>query len=138
MPTRAQYFFARPWLFNAWLIAGSLAGSVFAVGAAKPSGTVSFLWLIGIVPIAAFLGFFLAFLVGGFVLGPIYYARNLTNAAPFHEGDMVHVLVGPHQDRVLRVYEVWDSRNQVRVELGEQEQKDVTDVLSYYQICRDA
>lgn len=141
-PSRAQYFFARPWLSNAWLIAVPLVCIVIAVRAA---GTISetfsewslLLPFFGVVSLAAFLGYFLALLLGWFVFGPLYYARGLKNGAPFHEGDLVRVLVGPHRDRVVRVYEVWESRDEVRVELGEQERKDVTDVFSPYQICRE-
>jgi hypothetical protein len=58
------------------------------------------------------------------------------NGAPFHAGDMVHILVGPHRDRMVRIYDVWGPRSQVRVELGEQEKKEVTDVFWNIEVCR--
>ena len=58
------------------------------------------------------------------------------NGAPFHEGDMVRILTGPHRDRVCRIYALWSERGQVRVDLGESAAKDVTDVFSYVEICR--
>jgi hypothetical protein len=141
-PSRAQYFFARPWLSNAWLIAVPLVCIVIAVRASGTSSETisewpSLLLLIGVVTLAALLGYVLALLLGWLVFGPLYYARGLKNGAPFHEGDLVRILFGTNRDRVVRVYEVWESRDQVRVVLGEQERKDVTDVFSPYQICRE-
>ena len=141
-PSRAQYFFARVWLLNAWLLGVSLISVVVAI---RISGFTmaalrdwsSFLWLVGIILISGLLGFFLAFLSGWFIFGPLYFDRGRKNGAPFTVGDRVHILVGVHRDAVVRVYEVWESRNQVRVELGDQEKKSVTDVFSYYQICRE-
>jgi hypothetical protein len=37
---------------------------------------------------------------------------------------------------VARIYELWKERGQVRVELGEAERNDVTDVYSETQVCR--
>jgi len=141
-PSRAQYFFARRWLFNAWLIAVPLLCMIVAVRAAGTSSATLAQWptllrLCGLVLLASLLGYFLALLLGSFVFGPVYYARGQRNGAPFRNGDLVHILVGPHRDRVVRVYEVWASRDQVRVDLGELERKDVVDVFSYFEICRE-
>jgi hypothetical protein len=141
-PSRAQYFFARPWLTNAWRISVPLACIVIAVASAGMSSDafgewLSLLLLLGIVLLAALLGYFLAFLLGWLVLGPLYCARGLKNGAPFREGDLVRVLAGAHRDRVVRVYEVWESGDQVRVALGDKERKDATDVFAPYQICRE-
>ena len=53
-------------------------------------------------------------------------------------GDRVQILAGPHRDRVFRVYEVWDERCQVRVDLDEEAKKEFTDVFSYTQVCRES
>ena len=97
----------------------------------------SFIWLVGIILVSALLGFFSALLSGWFIFGPLYFTRGQKNGAPFSVGDRVRILVGAHRDAVVRVYQVWESRNQVRVELGEQEKKDTKDVFSYYQVCRE-
>ncbi len=141
-PSRAQYFLAQPWLPRAWRVAVALACIVIAVRgtgmtpAALTEG-LPLLLLLGIVALAALLGHFLALLLGWFVFGPLYYARGLKNGASFRAGDRVRVLTGAHRDRVVRVYEVWESRDQVRVELGEQARRDATDVFSPHQICRE-
>lgn len=57
------------------------------------------------------------------------------NGAPFHVGDTVHILVGPYRGREVRVYDVWPTRGQVRVELGEYEEKEIKDVFGWYEIC---
>jgi hypothetical protein len=47
------------------------------------------------------------------------------------------VLVGPHSCRTVRIHAVWDERGEVRVELGEDEKRDVTDVFSVVQVWRE-
>ena len=60
------------------------------------------------------------------------------NGAPFHNGDMVHILVGKHRGKIARVYEIWEERKEVRVDIGEQAKKDVEDVYSYTEVCRES
>ena len=62
---------------------------------------------------------------------------SFLNGQPFREGDWVRILVGPHRDRVVRVYQVWKERDEVLVELGEQEAKDVKDVFWNVEVCRE-
>jgi hypothetical protein len=49
--------------------------------------------------------------------------------APFRKGDTVCVLSGKHKGKVTTVYEVWECRGQVRVDLGEELKKAVEDVF---------
>ncbi len=90
--------------------------------------------LLLIVPVTA--AGFLGWILGALALWPLlYWISSRINGAPFREGDMVHILVGPHRGRVVRVYEMWPSRGQARVELGERERVEVTDVFMWNQIC---
>src|SRR5207253_4613352 len=57
------------------------------------------------------------------------------NGAPFHVGDRVCILVGPHRGRVVQVYSV--ERRQIRVQLGEQAKKDSTDAFLFTKVCRE-
>jgi hypothetical protein len=140
-PSRAQYFFARLWLVHTWSAGVTL---LCVIAAVRASGVTTsslrewplVLWLLGIVLVSALIGWFAALLFGWFLFGPLYFARGQKNGAPFRVGDRVHILVGAHRDAVVSVYEVWESRNQVRVELGDDEKKKVRDVFSYYEICR--
>jgi hypothetical protein len=76
--------------------------------------------------------------LGMLVLGPlIRIFVNSLNGAPFQVGDSVQILIGPYRDRVVRVYEIWPSRGQVRVELGEQAEKSVKDVFWNFEVCRE-
>jgi hypothetical protein len=63
-------------------------------------------------------------------------ARAL-QGAPFRIGDHVWILVGKHKGTLTRVYEVWNERGQVRVELGADDHEAVTDVFCVVAICRD-
>ena len=59
------------------------------------------------------------------------------NGGLFHKGDSVRILVGPHKNKVTQIYEVWNSRGQVRVDLGEETAKKVKDVFDDIQVCRE-
>ncbi|HEY4760490.1 MAG TPA: KOW motif-containing protein, partial [Thermoguttaceae bacterium] len=78
----------------------------------------------------------MALLCGWFILSPIYYDRGLKNGAPFREGDMVRILVGPHRDRIVKVYAMWQG-NTVRVELGDKEKREFKDIFSPAQLLRE-
>jgi transcription antitermination factor NusG len=60
-----------------------------------------------------------------------------TNGGPFHKGDTVRILVGPHEGRVSRVYEEWKERNQVKVDLGAELSRKVEDVFSFIELKRE-
>jgi urea transporter len=64
------------------------------------------------------------------------HVRVRINGGPFHKGDFVQVIAGPHAGRIATVYEEWPSRNQVRVDLGESECKEAKDVFSYVQLLK--
>jgi hypothetical protein len=67
---------------------------------------------------------------------PFYRLVIRRHGAPFHSGDWVRIMRGPYRNQVARVYKVWSDRDQVRLELGEKEKEDVTDVFSFLQIRR--
>lgn len=83
-------------------------------------------------------GWFLATLAGWFVIGPLYYEQACRNGAPFHVGDSVRLLIGPHAGRMVNVCQVWDGRGAVRVELGEQAREQLDDVYSELEVCRES
>lgn len=58
------------------------------------------------------------------------------HGAPFQPGDFVRILRGAHRNKEVRVYDVWPERYQIRVELGEKEKAEVTDVFSYLSIWK--
>jgi hypothetical protein len=67
---------------------------------------------------------------------PFYRLAIKWHGAPFRKGDMVRILRGRHKGKVVRVYQVWDERNEVRVELGEKEKGDFTDVFGFLSVRR--
>jgi hypothetical protein len=89
----------------------------------------------GIVAIAAAYG--LGALLGILILGRLFYpiVRWLAGA-PFAVGDKVMILRGPRIRKIAEVYEVWDSRDQVRLRLSNEECEVVADVFSYYEVLR--
>jgi len=144
--SRLQYFFAGNWPSKIWVFGGPWL-CVIATGISlRPISAYfgdwfSALTFVGIVCLALILGYFVSILSGTFVLGPLYYNRSLKNGEPFHEGDVVQILVGPYRDRVAKVYKVWDlaswaGAHRVRVDLGEKEKTESRDVFSSYQIFR--
>ena len=134
--------FARDWPTKAFFGLAALFGLWAAVSACQPSAAMFRDWqfvLLFVVSIivAPVLACFLSLLVGFFFLGPIYHWRATLNGAPFHVGDRVRILVGPHRDRVVQVYAVWIERSQVCVELDELSKTEAKDVFSFTQVCRE-
>jgi len=64
------------------------------------------------------------------------FVRVRLNGGPFHQGDIVQVIAGPNAGRTGIIYEEWPSREQVRVDLGEEAWKAVSDVFDRAQIIR--
>ena len=127
-PTKWQYFYASNWPGR---IVFTLGTSVFVIAAmwisspslellSQRSYLISFIFSI----LCAVVGGFLATVVLAWPLfGILGTYENERNGAPFQVGDRVHILAGPHKDRVLRIYEIWEERRQVRVELGDEKKK---------------
>ena len=128
-PRRLRYFFAHGIEIAA--IGGALS---MALWIASLFNGVFSVWAVYGSLVALPLGAILGML---FVWPVIHTICGRLNGAPFFKGDNVRVLVGPYRDCVTRVYDVWSSRGQVRVELSEQAAKAVTDVLWYNQVCRE-
>jgi hypothetical protein len=76
-------------------------------------------------------------LIGWMTLGPvIHLVCGFLNGAPYRNGDVVYILVRPHRGRVTTIYDVWDTRGSVRVDLGEQARREVKDVFDDLEVCR--
>lgn len=55
---------------------------------------------------------------------------------PFKVGDEVVILTGRHKNTTTTIYEIWEERGQVRVDLGEELKKQVKDVFCAVEVCR--
>jgi len=55
---------------------------------------------------------------------------------PFAKGDEVVILSGKDRGRVTRIYEVWEPRGQVRLELGDKARETITDVYCAVAVTR--
>jgi hypothetical protein len=134
-PTLRQRFFASGAILWLAAFAGAIGVAFLLIPATQLTvfGVLSTAFLICV---GGVLGFFLALCPGVIVLGPLMLAIRRINGAPFDVGDQVMILSGKHAGRVVRVYQLWEERAQVRVELGDAERKAVTDVYSETQVCR--
>lgn len=92
--------------------------------------------LLGVIALSLLLGFFVAFLLGWIILGPLYYNRMLENGGPYQIGDTVQILAGPHRGRVVRVYSLARG-DSVRVELGEQEKENFKDIFAATEVLKE-
>ncbi|MGZ4964363.1 MAG: hypothetical protein ACXWKG_11690 [Limisphaerales bacterium] len=141
-PSPINYIFARDWPLKGYLSAWAILGVVIVVSVCQPSRamfsdwTFCLLFFLSLL-IAPVLFGFLSLPMAFMVLGPIYFLGGRLAGAPFRAGDRVRILVGPHRDRVVEIYDVWDSRRQVRVHLDAQSEKDVRDVFSFTQVFRE-
>lgn len=55
---------------------------------------------------------------------------------PFTEGDEVVILAGKDRGRVTKIYEVWEPRGQVRLELGDHAKESFEDVYCAVAVTR--
>ena len=55
---------------------------------------------------------------------------------PFHTGEIVEVLTGAHEGTIAEIYEVWESRAEVRLSIGKEEREQVNDVFSAINVVR--
>jgi len=142
-PSRSQYLFANDWPLFAYYSLAAILGVVVVVVVCQPSraifsdGLYLSMFVVSLL-VAPVLGFLVSLPFVWIIIGPLYRFRGTLNGAPFSVGDRVRILAGPHSGRVVRVYEVWSERCQVRVELDEQAKKEFTDAFSYTQICRES
>ncbi len=143
-PTIIHYAFARDWPLKGWLGAWGVLGMVTVVLVCEPNREMFRDWTFCVPFIVSLLVapvFFAAmsFVFGGpIVFWPLYSLGRWLAGAPFHIGDRVRILVGPHRDRVVEIYEVWECRCQVRVKLDAQAEKEVRDVFSFTQVFRES
>lgn len=90
-------------------------------------------WSVLLILLMAPLGWFFGVVAVWPFVGSI---ASKINGAPFSEGDEVRILVGQFKDQIVRVYEVWKERGQLRVDFGEKAKKNMKDILFFYQVCR--
>jgi hypothetical protein len=95
--------------------------------------TATIMWsIIAGVPMAAM----------GWVFGMAFLWKILAPLAarvqgwPFQVGDEVCVLSGKDINRITRIYEIWNERGQVRLELGDEAKIAVEDVFCIVAVCR--
>lgn len=140
-PTRIHYFYAQNWpariLF--WMFP-MLCAVLMAIALGAPpnlhdfgADARSYLLLIGL---AWLIGYFVAPLLGWFILGPIYHHRAELNGAPFQAGDMVELLVGRERGQVVRVAEVWDWRGDLRVDLAAVPGRSASAIFAFTQVMK--
>lgn len=92
-------------------------------------------WYLLVIILAAALGLMLGVFPGVLILGPILHVRGIINGEPFHEGDVVQIIAGPHRGTVTRIYSGWQG-DSVRVDLGPAAQNTYEDVFSPIEILR--
>jgi len=78
----------------------------------------------------------------GYIVGVVFIWMMLGGIAariqgwPFKKEEEVVILAGKNKGTVARIYEVWECRGQVRLELGEDARKAVTDVYCAVAVTR--
>ena len=138
MPTKLQQILAHSAGISMW------GGGVIAMGIVAWHGSSSVIeaghadWRIILLSVIALLvAAPLGIILGMMMIGPVIsQIAAWINGAPFHDGDWVYVLVGPHRKQVVQVYEVWAERHQARVYIGDHAKEDFSDVFWWCQICR--
>ena len=84
----------------------------------------------------------LALTAMGFVIGVAFLWQFVGRIAlrfqgwPFRVGEAVEVLTGNHAGTVAEIYEIWESRSEVRLRIGIAEAESVEDVFSGINVTR--
>ena len=88
------------------------------------------MWLIALAILLYILAGVLGFILGAFpcwmLIGSLV---SKIHGSPYHVGDTVCVLSSKYKGTVSTVYEVWESRGQVKVDLGSEAKELVEDVF---------
>ncbi|MBN1788395.1 MAG: hypothetical protein JW806_08370 [Sedimentisphaerales bacterium] len=127
-PSKLQILFAKRWPWGiAFWICPLLIGTGFATYLYTSKGG-----LISAVLTGAVVGVSISY----FSLHSFYLLRAKINGAPFYKDDTVYILIGEYQGQVAKVYEVWNDRKDVCVDLGEQAKNELKDIFSFNEICR--
>jgi hypothetical protein len=140
-PIKIKYLLAHGFALSTW--GGSVLLTDWVVSICYPAidligkGRLSRWYLLSVL-VGVLVAIPLGWILGGVILWPLVSSVGRTvNGAPYAKGDQVRILIGAHRDRLVRVYEVWPSRHQVRVELDEQAKMTVKDVFMYNEVCRE-
>src|SRR5690554_5532487 len=120
-PTRLQRWIAAGWPDRLVLLAG--AGIAIAMVAppfweAHHGSILGILWFVLMLFISAVLGIVIAWMLSCLLVDALDDWWLKRNGSPFHVGDNVTILAGRHRGRTARVYDVWEPRHEVRVELS--------------------
>ena len=114
-PSPIHYIFAHELPTKGYLGFWAIFGIAVVIKESQPSQVLLSDWLfcalfIVSLLLAPVLFMCLSLLIAPLVLGPAYYLGDRFTGAPFRVGDHVRILVGPYRNRVVEVYDVWDSR----------------------------
>lgn len=135
-PAKVHYILAHGFRLSTWgvsVIFTGILGWVYFFNSGVPIRELLSLWSILLILLTLPIGW----LLGGLVIWPFVGSiANKMNGAPFHVGENVCILIGSNCGKEVRIYDVWNDRHQVRVELGEQAKADLKDVFSFHQVCR--
>lgn len=129
-PSCIQLLFAKSWFSYLLFLGGSVGVGATYIMWTHPDQAESS----GVIVMGAFIGTF----AGIATFTGLMRFRAWMNGAPFHIGDHVQTLAGKHKGKVVRVYEEWPDRKQVLVNLGDQAKRDVENVFSEFELCRES
>lgn len=140
-PTQWHYFVASPWPVRIWfgmhlLVGAGIAARLLVSDGPMVTDAHGVFLFIAVVACGALSGFPVGLLTGPFLLGPWMRARGVANGTPYVVGDRVRILVGAYRGQFADVYEVWESRGQVRLKLGPEHRRRVTDVFRDAEVLR--
>jgi hypothetical protein len=135
-PAKYHYFVAHTSTFSMGLgVAGAIAIMLHGLHDARALVADFWVWVwifVAAIP-AGLIGLILGVI---FVWGFLCRIAARIQGWPFQVGDEVVILTGKHRNTETTVYEIWDSRGQVRVALGEEAKHAVKDVFCAVEVCR--
>lgn len=78
-------------------------------------------------------------IIGTVIIWQMLLARSAAKIQgwPFKVDEDVVILKGRHKNKIAKIYEIWEGRGQVRLDLGEELKRDVKDVFCAVAVCRN-
>jgi hypothetical protein len=85
---------------------------------------------------ALLMGILSAIITSLHMMQPFINMASRINGGPFSKGDFVHILVGQHKGKIVKVYSNW-QHGDVRVELGDEYKDKFGDIYSSHMLYKE-
>jgi hypothetical protein len=117
-------------------VVGMIGFMIFIILDAAGGAWIADIWIWLRIVFTAIVFGLLGWILGMFIYPILCIIAIRLQGGPFVEGDEVIVLTKPYQGVKTKIYEVWESRGEVRLDLGSDLKASCKDVFSTVEVCK--